>query len=122
MPTFEDSYFNFNLLLTYFLYFLFCYEPVDYVTKYKMNRHTIYAVIDSDFNLVVWRLWLQLPNLMYTNTAHNHVYYKAMHTEHYPLCQTKCLPVSIIKNFMFRNNILTGMDAGSGIIQLKLYM
>ena len=64
VPTFEDSYFNFNLLLTYFLYFLFCYEPVDYVTKYKMNRHTIYAVIDSHFNLVVWRFWLPLPNLM----------------------------------------------------------
>ena len=54
-----------------------------------MNRHTIYAVIDSDFNLVVWRFWLRLPNLMYTNTAHNYVYYKAMYTQHRPLCQTK---------------------------------
>lgn len=73
----------------YCAYFLFCYEPVDYVTKNKMNRHTIYAVIDSDFNLVVWRFWLRLPTLMYINTAHNYVYYKAMYTQHRPLCQTK---------------------------------
>ena len=38
-------------------------------------------IASGDFNLVVWRLWLQSPNLMYANTTYNHVYYEATYTQ-----------------------------------------
>ena len=38
-------------------------------------------IATGDFNLVVWRLWLQSANLMYANTTYNHVYYEATYTQ-----------------------------------------
>ena len=34
------------------------------------------ATFGRDFNLAVWQFWIRSPNLMYTNTAYNHVYYE----------------------------------------------
>ena len=38
-------------------------------------------IATGDFNLVVWRLWLQSANLMNANTTYNHVYYEATYTQ-----------------------------------------
>ena len=68
--------------------------------------YCICGTLDGDFNLAVWQFWLQSPNLMYTNTTYNHVYYEAMYPKYclvyqtkistnvhcIPICQTYCLP------------------------------
>ena len=30
----------------------------------------IHGTLGGDFNLAVWQIWLQLPNLMYANTTY----------------------------------------------------
>ena len=37
----------------------------------------------GDFNLAVWQFWFRLPNLMYTNTTYNHVYFEIMYTQYH---------------------------------------
>ena len=37
----------------------------------------------GNFNLAVWQFWLRLPNLMYTNTTYNHVYFEIMYTQYH---------------------------------------
>ena len=39
--------------------------------------------------ILIWRFWLQLPYLMYTNTTHNPMAHKAMYTQYFPVHQTK---------------------------------
>ena len=42
-----------------------------------VHVYHIHSTFGGDFNLMVWQFWLQLPNLMYVNTTHKHVYYEA---------------------------------------------
>ena len=60
------------------------------------NWHLLYFMIyficstfGGDFNLAVWQFWLQSPNLMYTNTTYNYMYYEAMYTVYHLVHQTK---------------------------------
>ena len=41
---------------------------------YKLY-YCIHGTLGNNFNIVVWWFWLQLPNLMYTNTTYNHMYH-----------------------------------------------
>ena len=34
----------------------------------SIGTYRIHGTFGSDFNMVVWQFWLQLPNLMHTNT------------------------------------------------------
>ena len=40
---------------------------------YNPTHYTVYVVHLTVIS--IWRIWLQLPNLMYTNTTYNHVLY-----------------------------------------------
>ena len=37
--------------------------------KLTSVQYRICGTFGSDYNLVVWRIWLRLPNLMYANTS-----------------------------------------------------
>ena len=69
------------------------------------------STFSIDYHLMVWWFWLWLPNLMYTNTTYNHVYYEVSWSNVHsilPVRQTKCLPISIMcqfTKFIVRKNI-----------------
>ena len=48
----------------------------NYSIKSLKTVHHICGTFGGDINLAIWQFWLQLPDLMYTNTD-NHVYYEA---------------------------------------------
>ena len=45
------------------------------IKSLKTVQH-ICGAFGGDINLAIWQFWLQLPDLMYTNTD-NHVHYEA---------------------------------------------
>ena len=65
------------------------------------SYYRICNTFGGDFNLAVLWFWLRLPNLMYTNTTCNHVYYEASWNHvclispcltNVPICQSYCFP------------------------------
>ena len=62
--------------------------------------YCICGTLGGDFNLEVWRIWLQSPNLMYVNTTYNNVCY-AQCTLSIALFANyvKCTPMCIMSQF-----------------------
>ena len=57
----------------------------------------MHGTFGNDFiNLVVWQIWLRLPNLMYANTTYNHMYYEQCTLNITLFANRKCPPLHIM--------------------------
>ena len=55
--------------------------------------------IGGDFNLTIWQIRLRSPNLMYTNTPYNHMYYEQCTLNIILFAKLKSLQVCITSQF-----------------------
>ena len=61
--------------------------------------YCVCSTFGGDFNLSVWLVWLQPPNLMFTKSTYNHMYYQQYTLNIILFSKLKSSPMCITSNF-----------------------
>ena len=68
------------------------------MSGFRKSGH-ICGTFGDDFNLVLWQIWLQSPNLMYANGTYNHMFCEHCTLNIVLFAKLKCPPMCITSQF-----------------------